>query len=197
MEMQCTNYTQLNIYAVLLKCPCWNGMSSVISGWWNRPDIHLHCGVLWELFQHQWTESALLPFPFPSPLPQLHQRGGIPMALTVKLWLVSYAVYTDTDHSHKHSVWTQGFWSDGSHNVEPKTLKCHLPTHQPHAYKHSCIQIMKPRTIYLFFPTHYCYMILMETKQGGLNMTPGGAAVFLNTTQGLTHSAFTLNASYC
>lgn len=26
-------------------------------------------------------------------------------------------------------------------------------------------------------------------------MTPGGAAVFLNTTQGLTHSEFTLNTS--
>lgn len=61
---------------------------------------------------------------------------------------------------------------------------------QPCAYKHSCIKIMKSRTIYLFFPTHYCYMISMETKQGSFNMTPGGAAVFLNTTQGLNNSIY-------
>lgn len=54
---------------------------------------------------------------------------------------------------------------------------------------------MKSRIIYLSFPTHYRYMILMETKQGNFNMTPGGAAVFLNTTQGLNNSEFTLNTS--
>lgn len=53
---------------------------------------------------------------------------------------------------------------------------------------------MKSRIIYLSFPTHYCYMILMETKQGKFHMTPGGAAVFL-TTQGLNNSEFTLNTS--
>ena len=54
---------------------------------------------------------------------------------------------------------------------------------------------MKSKTIYLFFPTHYCYSIPMETQQGKFNRTPGGAAVFLNAAQRLNNPEFTLNTS--
>lgn len=70
--------------------PALDGMSSVIYGWWNRPDIHLPCRVCWEVFEHHWREPALSP---PAP-PRGRDSYGI-----YKLWLVSYAVSTDTDHA--------------------------------------------------------------------------------------------------
>jgi hypothetical protein len=68
-------------------------------------------------------------------------------------------------------------------------------TKQPCAYKHRCREMMKPITIYLCFPAHDRYMILIKTKQRDFNKTPGGAAVFPRAAQCLNNSEFTLGTS--
>lgn len=148
-------------------------------------DFYLHHHALWEVFQHHWKQMEGR-YLFLSPIHQvlIYCLYRIPLALIINFFdywdllsiLIKLAVMAATKLIQRIS--------DGI---------C-LPK-QPCVYKHSCIKIMKSRIIYLFFPIRYCYMILRETKQGNFHMTPGGAAVFLNTTQGLINSEFTLNTS--
>lgn len=75
-------------------------------------------------------------------------------------------------------MWTQDFLSDGSHAAEPRLRQC-LPTP-----KHSCIEIVKPNTIYLSFLTHNCCMLVTKTKQTDSGKTPGSTAAVANCSVG-------------
>lgn len=70
---------------------------------------------------------------------------------------------------------------------------------RPLSRRSRCLQTQlhgddEPGAIYLS-STHNCDLTLMETKQGHFSETPGGAAAFPSTTQGLKNSEFTLNTS--